>query len=124
MLQQLRIPHVQRAGPTVIPGVGIYRVPIWFPQPSAVLDIDLEVDRLASGALCGAAALRRQQLRASGLEVHTLDVAAMRGAGHSHRLRAVAEAVAASCPEAAMWLRRADDSEKDAGASQQGPEST
>ena len=36
----------------------------------AVLDMDTETDRLASGALAGSAGLRRQQLRGVGLKVH------------------------------------------------------
>merc|ERR1712113_494832 len=35
LLQQMRVPHVT-ATPSAVPG-GIYVVPIWFPQPRAIL---------------------------------------------------------------------------------------
>lgn len=128
LLQHMRVPHVA-SSPLVLPG-GIYRVPAWFPQPGAVLDIDARGDRLASGASSGASELRRKQLRSRGLRVLTLSdatVALLQGEGErtaargaerlppserrtqrSLRLRAVAEVVAEVCPEAAAWLRSAE----------------
>merc|ERR1712232_714561 len=105
MLQQMRVPHVTSM-PAVVPSA-LYTQSIWFPQPKAVLDMDRDGDRLASGALGGAAGLRRQQLRAVGLRVHTLDMSAFKSMSRGQRLRTLAEAVAESCPEAAAWLQRA-----------------
>ncbi|CAJ1346082.1 unnamed protein product [Effrenium voratum] len=98
LLQQLRVPHVvARTGQ-----VGLYRLPIWFPDGQATLELDISSDRLASGSPNGQAQVRRQQLREAGLTVHVLDPAVLRS--EKQRLRAVAEAVAHSCPEAEAWL--------------------
>eukprot|EP00929_Paragymnodinium_shiwhaense_P088816 TRINITY_DN49124_c0_g1_i1.p1 TRINITY_DN49124_c0_g1~~TRINITY_DN49124_c0_g1_i1.p1 ORF type:complete len:1072 (-),score=198.14 TRINITY_DN49124_c0_g1_i1:53-3268(-) len=102
LLQHLRVPHVS-ASHLAIPG-GVYQVPAWFPAPQAVLDVDSWGDRLSSGGLAGSAQLRRKQLRAAGLRVHTLDAAALQLESKGRRLRAVAQAVSESCPEAARWL--------------------
>ncbi len=45
-------------------------------------------------------------MRAVGLHVHTLDMSAFKSMRRGQRLRAVAEAVVESCPEAAMWLQQ------------------
>ncbi|CAE7702803.1 unnamed protein product [Symbiodinium microadriaticum] len=103
LLQHLRIPHVV-ASPAAVPG-GIYRIPVWFPEQSAALELEQLGDRLAGGGLSGTARLRRRQLREAGLKVLAFDPSAFRGASQLRRLRAVAEVVAPSCPEAAAWLR-------------------
>ncbi|CAE8688155.1 unnamed protein product, partial [Polarella glacialis] len=69
LLQHMRVPHVL-ASPSAMAG-GIYRVPVWFPDPKAVLELEVSGDRLTSGGLGGAAELRRRQLRAAGLKVHS-----------------------------------------------------
>lgn len=103
MLQEMRVPHVA-SSQAAVPG-GMYRVPVWFPQSKAVLDIG---DTLASGSPGGAADLRRQQLLASGLVVYSLDLVSMRKLPHAQQLRVVAQAIAESCPEAVEWLQHAD----------------
>eukprot|EP00439_Symbiodinium_sp_Y106_P061975 s121_g9.t1 len=104
LLQHLRIPHVV-ASPAAVPG-GIYRIPVWFPEQSAALELEQLGDRLAGGGLSGTARLRRRQLREAGLKVLAFDPSAFRGASQLRRLRAVAEVVAPSCPEAGETSKR------------------
>lgn len=122
LLQQMRVPHVV-ASPTVLPG-GIYRVPIWFPQPGAVLDVDVQGDRLASGALGGGAELRRQQLQRAGLKVLTFTSSSLSGAPREERMRAIADIVAGSCPEAADWLAGLEAARAARAASEDGGQGT
>lgn len=102
LLQHIRVPHVV-ASPVAMPG-GIYRIPIWFPQPGAVLDVDVQGDRLASGELGGAAHLRRKQLKDAGLQVIVFDPSSLSRASRTKRLKVIAAAVSRTCPEAADWL--------------------
>lgn len=116
LLQHMRVPHVA-SSPLVLPG-GIYRIPAWFPQPGAVLDVDARGDLLASGATSGAADLRRRQLQSRGIRVLSIDAGILKSSGspkdgsaqaaRQQGLRAVAETVAEVCPEARAWLRSSE----------------
>jgi len=102
MLQHMRVPHVV-ASAAAVPG-SIYRVPIWFPEPKAVLDVDVQGDRLASGILGGAAELRRSQLRAAGLQVISFESSTLSRSSRPQRLQSLATMLSELCPEASAWL--------------------
>ena len=58
LLQSLRVPHVVASSKAVAP---IFRLPFWFPDANAALELNTMKDRLMSGKPSGTAHLRRRQ---------------------------------------------------------------